>query len=91
MYNLLSIQNIAIGMMIQAPLLTEPIWIGMMLHNRIHNHCERQMKIKAEEESTQLMNQTEKIVDPKNFANQHRLRHNQHQDSPKDHLKNNQF
>ena len=74
MYHLLSIQILAIGMLIQAPLLTEPIWTGMMLHNRIHNHCETQMRIKAEEEST-LTNQT------KNFINQHKTRHNQHQDS----------
>ena len=56
MYNLLSIQTIVIGMMIQAPLLTELIWTGMMLHKRIHNHCER-LKIKVEEEDPQQMNQ----------------------------------
>ena len=83
-YSLLSTQTVIIGMMIQAPLLTEPIWTGMMLHSRIDNYCERQMKMRTEEkENLQQMNQTEQMVDPKHLANQHKPRHNHHQDLPK--------
>ena len=50
------------------------------------------MKIRTEEkENLQQMNQTEKMVDPRRLANQHKPRYNHYQDSPKNHLKNNQF
>ena len=82
-YRLLSVQTVIIGMMIQAPLLIEPIWTEMMLPNSINNYCEKQMKMKTEEkENLQQMNQTEQIIDPIHLANQHKSRHSHHQDFP---------
>ena len=79
-------------LIIQTPLLTEPIWSRMMLQNRINHYCERQMKTKNElKENLQQNNQTEQMIDPKHLANQHKSRHSHHQDFPKNHRKNNQF
>ena len=87
-YRLLSAQTFIIMLIIQTPLLTEPIWSRMMLQNRINHYCKRQMKTKNEvKENLQKMNQTEQMIDPKHLANQHKSRHSHHQDFPKNHLR----